>query len=153
MRKFRLFWLMWCAAGSLSSSNITLGVLRNLGYINICFPVCCNAKGVSHGHNNILLQLINMDNLNMSSLATNYSLATSYSMTYKLLGTFATLGAFYLISYLLLSHQSLKFPLVGEELGGYHKRRAYYTDHAVELYKQGYKKVIYHSNAIFHTSY
>ncbi|KAI1248628.1 hypothetical protein MGN70_009828 [Eutypa lata] len=81
-----------------------------------------------------------MDNLTMSSLATNYSLATSYSMTYKLLGTFATLGAFYLISYLLLSHQSLKFPLVGEELGGYHKRRAYYTDHAVELYKQGYKK-------------
>ena len=144
---------MWCAAGSLSSSNITLGVLRNLGCINICFPVYCNAKGFSYGHNNILLQLINMDNLTMSSLATNYSLATSYSMTYKLLGTFATLGAFYLISYLLLSHQSLKFPLVGEELGGYHKRRAYYTDHAVELYKQGYKKVIYHSNAIFHTSY
>ncbi|KAL7621684.1 hypothetical protein AAE478_009011 [Parahypoxylon ruwenzoriense] len=73
-----------------------------------------------------------MDNLNCKSLVSDYSLV------YQFLGTFATLGIFFLV--LALSNQSLKFPLVGEELGGYNKRRRYYLDNAVELYKQGYKK-------------
>ena len=68
------------------------------------------------------------------------------------LAVYKAISAFLVLSTVLYIHSRAavwsvsKFPLIGQNLGGSSKRRRYFVDHALELFLEGYLRVLLHAD-------
>ena len=68
------------------------------------------------------------------------------------LAVYKAVSAFLILATVLYIHSRAavwsvsKFPLIGQSLGGSSKRRRYFVDHALELFIEGYLKVLLYAD-------
>ena len=68
------------------------------------------------------------------------------------LAVYKAISAFLVLATVLYIHSRAavwsvsKFPLIGQSLGGSSKRRRYFVDHALELFFEGYLKVLLYAD-------
>lgn len=62
------------------------------------------------------------------------------SAVYGIISTFLFLAIILYACY--RSTDASKFPLIGQNLGGFIRRRIYFSNHALELFLEGYEKVL-----------